>query len=52
MVNQSGRPTYLGKLIEFLKNAFDAKEVEHMLMPDGSIGHPEVRIDDSVVMMG
>jgi PhnB protein len=42
----------VGKLIDFLKNAFDAKEIERMSMPDGSIGHAEVRIDDSVVMMG
>ena len=40
------------KLIDFLKNAFDAKKIERMSMPDGSIGHAEVRIDDSVVMMG
>lgn len=40
------------KLIDFLKNAFDAKEIECMSMPDGSIGHAEVRINDSVVMMG
>jgi PhnB protein len=39
-------------LIDFLKHAFDAKEIERMSMPDGSIGHAEVRIDDSVIMMG
>src|SRR5919106_6712693 len=39
------------KLIDFLKRAFDAKEIERMSMPDGSIGHAEVRIDDSIIMM-
>jgi uncharacterized glyoxalase superfamily protein PhnB len=29
------------KLIDFLKHAFDAKEIERMSMPDGSIGHAE-----------
>ncbi len=40
------------KLIEFLKNAFDAKEKEQMTRPDGTIGHAEVKICDSIVMMG
>ena len=37
------------KLINFMKNAFDAKE--RYSMPDGSIGHAEVRIGDSVIMV-
>jgi PhnB protein len=40
------------KLIDFMKQAFGAKETERMSMPDGSIGHAEVRIGDSVIMMG
>ncbi|MCI0331362.1 MAG: VOC family protein [candidate division Zixibacteria bacterium] len=40
------------KLIEFLKKAFDAKEKERMTRPDGTIGHAEVKIGDSIVMMG
>lgn len=40
------------KLIDFLKQAFDAQEVERMAMPDGSIRHAEVRIGDSMIMMG
>jgi PhnB protein len=40
------------KLIDFMKHAFDAKETERMSMPDGSIGHAEVRIGDSIIMMG
>jgi PhnB protein len=39
------------KLINFLKQAFGAKETERISMPDGSIGHAEVRIGDSVIMM-
>ena len=39
------------KLIDFMKKAFDAKETERYLMPDGTIGHAEVRIGDSVIMV-
>ena len=39
------------KLIDFVKKAFDAKETERYLMPDGTIGHDEVRIGDSVIMI-
>lgn len=39
------------KLIEFLKQAFEARETERITQPDGTIGHAEVRIGDSVVMM-
>ena len=39
-------------LIDFLQQAFAAKEIERMQGPDGSITHAEVRIGDSVVMMG
>lgn len=39
-------------LIEFLKATFGATEIERHQRPDGSIGHAEVRIGDSVVMMG
>ncbi|MGH7965245.1 MAG: VOC family protein [Candidatus Binatia bacterium] len=40
-----------GKLIDFLKQAFDAQEIFRMAQPDGTVGHAEVRIGDSVVMM-
>ena len=40
------------KLIDFLKQAFEAREIERVPGPDGTIGHAEVRIGDSVVMMG
>ena len=41
-----------GKLIDFLKQAFDAQEIERLAAPGGTIGHAEVRIGDSIVMMG
>ena len=39
------------KLIDFIKKAFDAKETERYLMPDGTIGHAEIRLGDSVIMI-
>jgi uncharacterized glyoxalase superfamily protein PhnB len=39
------------EMIEFLKQAFDATELERFTQPDGSVGHGEVRIGDSVVMV-
>jgi PhnB protein len=44
--------TAVAKLIEFLQAVFDATVVERMIRPDGSVGHCEVRIGDSIVMMG
>jgi len=40
------------KLLEFLKQAFDAVETYRMAGPDGSIRHAEARIGDSMVMVG
>jgi PhnB protein len=40
------------QLIDFLKQAFDAEEIQRMALPDGTISHAEVRIGDSVVMLG
>jgi PhnB protein len=40
------------KLLDFLKQAFDAQEIMRMPRPDGAIMHAEVRIGDSAVMMG
>ena len=42
----------VAELIDFLKQAFDAVETERLPGPDGKVGHAEVRIGDSVVMMG
>jgi PhnB protein len=39
------------RLIEFVTSAFGALELARMAGPDGQIGHAEVRIGDSVVMM-
>ena len=39
-------------LLDFLKQAFAADETFRMARADGSVGHAEVRIGDSVVMMG
>jgi PhnB protein len=39
------------KLIDFLKQAFGAKEILRMARPDGAIMHAEVKIGDSIVMM-
>ena len=38
--------------IEFLKTVFGARETGRHTMPDGSINHAEVRIGESVIMMG
>ena len=37
--------------LEFLATAFEAVERMRMTMPDGEIGHAEVEIGDSVVMV-
>jgi hypothetical protein len=39
------------KVIDFLKQAFGARELRRYEMPDGSIMHAEVRIGDTVVMV-
>ena len=37
--------------IEFYKKAFGAKELYRMPMPDGKLGHAEIQIGDSRIMM-
>jgi uncharacterized glyoxalase superfamily protein PhnB len=39
-------------LIEFLKRAFEATETFRMAHQDGTVMHAEVKIGDSIVMMG
>lgn len=39
------------RLIEFMIEAFAAEVTERMAGPDGRIGHAEVRIGDSMVML-
>lgn len=38
--------------IDFFKRAFDAEEVSRMTGPDGAVMHAEIRIGDSIVMLG
>lgn len=39
--------------IEFYERAFGAEEIEpRMTGPDGTVGHAEIRIGDSVIMLG
>jgi uncharacterized glyoxalase superfamily protein PhnB len=40
------------RLIDFLGQTFDAEEVERFAAPGNRVGHAEVRIGDSVVMLG
>jgi uncharacterized glyoxalase superfamily protein PhnB len=40
------------KLIDFLKQAFGAQEIARMASPEGGVVHAEMKIGDSIVMMG
>jgi len=40
------------KFISLIKKIFDAEELRRYDMPDGSIMHAEIQIDDSVIMIG
>jgi PhnB protein len=40
------------KLIDFMKRAFDGKETVCHRKPDGTIGHAEVKVGDSMMMLG
>ena len=42
----------VAKVIDFLKQTFDAQEVMRMPRPDGAVAHAELKIGDSIVMMG
>lgn len=39
-------------LIDFLKRAFNAEEIHRSHRPDGAVAHAQVKIGDSMVMMG
>lgn len=39
-------------MLEFVKSAFGAQERELVTAPDGTIAHCEVKIGDSVIMIG
>lgn len=40
------------RLVDLLKAIFGATELRRYDMPDGTIMHAEIRIDDSVIMLG
>ncbi len=40
------------RTIDFLVRTFDAAEIRRFAGPDGKIHHAEVRLDDSVIMLG
>jgi PhnB protein len=40
------------RLIEFLKLAFDAEEINRLSGPDGRVMHAELKIGDSMIMIG
>jgi len=40
------------RLIDLLTKIFNATELRRYNMPDGSIMHAEIQIDDSVIMLG
>jgi PhnB protein len=37
--------------LEFYKKAFGATEVYKLMLPDGRLGHAEIRLGDSVIML-
>ncbi len=39
------------KALEFYKKAFGATEVFKLMMPDGRLGHAEIRLGDSMIML-
>jgi len=40
------------RFVDILKSLFNAEELRRYDMPDGTIMHMEMRIDDSVIMVG
>ncbi len=42
----------VARLMDFLKQAFGAKEIERMQEPSGRVGHALMKIGDTMVMMG
>lgn len=42
----------VARLIDFLKEAFDATEMHRTTRPDGTVMHAQVKIGDSPIMMG
>jgi PhnB protein len=42
----------VAQVLDFMREVFGGQEIERMAQPDGRIMHAEVRIGDSVVMLG
>ena len=42
----------VARLMDFLKQAFGAKEIERMQEPSGRVGHAQMKIGDTMVMIG
>lgn len=40
------------RVVDFLQSVFDATEMRRFERPDGSIKHLEVKIEDSIIMIG
>lgn len=40
------------RFIDLMKQIFDAKTLREYRMPDGTIMHAEIQLDDSVIMIG
>jgi PhnB protein len=40
------------KLMDFLKRAFDGEEIERLAMPDGTVMHGQMKVGNSMVMIG
>jgi PhnB protein len=43
---------YAPKLIAYLKEAFDAQEIETHALPDGTIINAQIKIGDSMILIG
>ena len=39
------------KALEFYQTAFGATEIYKLMMPDGRLGHAEIRLGDSIIML-
>lgn len=39
-------------VMEFAKKVFNAEEIMRMAMPDGTVAHGEIKIGDSIIMLG
>ena len=46
------RTADVGKLLEFILQAFDVETTQWVEMPDGTVSHAEVQTGDSRIMLG